>query len=148
MSYHELMIVVLDTNVFVAGLRSNAGASHQLLRLIAQDKLNYLLSVPLLLEYEAVLKREENLSVTGLNIAEVDQVLDNICAAGSESLIFYLWRPKLSDPQDDMVLELAVNGQADAIVTFNLKDFGEIPKTFGIELLTPGAFLQRLRQES
>nr|CAA6804132.1 MAG: Putative toxin-antitoxin system toxin component, PIN family [uncultured Thiotrichaceae bacterium] len=142
------MIVVLDTNIFVAGLRSNAGASYQLLRLVSQGKLDYLLSVPLLLEYEVVLKREKNLEVMQLSIAEVDQVLDSVCAAGSESSIFYLWRPKLSDPQDDMVLELAVNGQADAIVTFNLKDFGDVPKSFGIELLTPGAFLQRLRQEN
>lgn len=141
------MRIVLDTNVIIAGLRSESGASHQILRLLAQRKLNYLLSVPLLLEYEAVLKREENRKVTGLNHEEIETVLNMLCAKGTEISIFYLWRPKLSDPQDDMVLELAVNGQADAIVTFNINDFGNTPEQFGIRLLTPGIFLHQFRQE-
>lgn len=141
------MIVVLDTNVIIAALRSKSGASYQLLNLMEQGKLDCLLSVPLLLEYEAVLKREENRQATQLSIDSIDIVLDMLCALGSETPIFYLWRPRLSDPQDDMVLELAVNGQADAIVTFNIKDFGGVPNEFGIELLTPGQFLHSLRQE-
>jgi len=147
MSYHFIMIIVLDTNVIIAALRSKSGASYQLLSLMEQGKLDCLLSVPLLLEYEAVLKREENRQATQLSMESIDIVLDMLCALGTETPIFYLWRPKLSDPQDDMVLELAVNGQADAIVTFNIKDFGDAPNEFGIELLTPGQFLHSLRQE-
>ncbi|PWQ97761.1 putative toxin-antitoxin system toxin component, PIN family [Leucothrix pacifica] len=141
------MIIVLDTNVIIAALRSKSSASYQLLSLMEQGKLDCLLSVPLLLEYEAVLKREENRQATQLSMESIDIVLDMLCALGTETPIFYLWRPKLSDPQDDMVLELAVNGQADAIVTFNVKDFGDAPGEFGIELLTPGQFLHSLRQE-
>lgn len=141
------MIVVLDTNVFVAGLRSNAGASYQILRYLADRQVEFLLSVPLLLEYEDVLKRDNNLKATALTTDAVDIILDNICATANETSIFYLWRPKLSDPKDDMVLELAVNGQADAIVTFNINDFGKVPETFGIQLLTPSAYLHYLKQQ-
>jgi predicted nucleic acid-binding protein len=112
-----------------------------------QGRVDCLLSVPLLLEYEAVLKRDETRKVTQLSMESIDTVLDMLCALSSETPIFYLWRPKLPDPQDDMVLELAVNGQADAIVTFNLNDFGDAPGEFGIKLLTPGQFLHHLRQE-
>lgn len=141
------MIIVLDTNVIVAGLRSKTGASHQLLSLMEQGRLDCLLSVPLLLEYEAVLKRDEIRQVTQLTIDSIETVLDMLCALSTETPIFYLWRPKLSDPQDDMVLELAVNGQADAIITFNLSDFGNAPGEFDIKLFTPGQFLHYLRQE-
>lgn len=140
------MKVVLDTNVIVAGLRSRSGASYQLLRLIQKDQLDYLLSVPLVLEYEDVLKRPQNLEVTQLDISNVEQVLNVLCLRGKEIRIHYLWRPRLSDPKDDMVLELAVNGKADAIVTFNIADFKNQAGAFGIQLLTPGAFLQHLRQ--
>lgn len=141
------MIVVLDTNVIIAGLRSKAGASYQLLNSLEQEQFDCLLSVPLLLEYEAVLKREKIRQATRLSLENTDIVLDTLCELATETPIFYLWRPKLSDPQDDMVLELAVNGQADAIITFNMNDFGNFPEEFGIKLLTPGQFLHSLRQE-
>ncbi len=147
MSYDLCMIVVLDTNVIIAGLRSKAGASFQLLGMLEQGQFGYLLSVPLLLEYEAILKRKEIRQATQLSLDSIDVVLDTLCELATETPIFYLWRPKLSDPQDDMVLELAVNGQADAIVTFNTNDFGNASEEFGIKLLTPGQFLHTLRQE-
>lgn len=141
------MKIVLDTNVIIAGLRSKSGASYQLLRLLSAGQLDFLLSIPLLLEYEAVLKRASNRAATQLSDEDIETILDMICFAGKETSIFYLWRPKLTDPQDDMVLELAVNGQADAIVTFNINDFGNEPAKLGIKLLTPGAFLHYLQQQ-
>lgn len=147
MSYDKDMIVVLDTNVVIAGLRSKSGASSKLLGLLELEQFGCLLSVPLLLEYEAVLKRDEVRQATQLSMDSIDTVLDTLCELAAETPIFYLWRPKLSDPQDDMVLELAVNGQADAIITFNVKDFGDAPEEFGIKLLTPGQFLHSLKQE-
>ncbi len=140
------MKVVLDTNVIIAGLRSKNGASYQLLRLMLQGRIDFLLSVPLILEYEAVMKRPENLQASRLNLVAVEEVLNAVCFAGMETDIHYLWRPQLSDPKDDMVLELAVNGQADAIITFNVTDFKKMPDHLGIELLKPGIGLHRLKQ--
>jgi putative PIN family toxin of toxin-antitoxin system len=115
-------LFVFDTNVIVAAaLRSRRGASFQLLkRVIEGDKrFQILLSVPLFLEYEAVLKREEQLIANQLQIQDIDTILDMLAARGKNVKIPFLWRPLLNDPKDEMVLEVAVNGQAQAIVTFN-----------------------------
>ncbi len=113
--------VVLDTNVLVAGLRSRRGASYRVLTLVGTRRFAHVVSVPLVLEYEEVLKRRG----TGhrLSRAHVDAVLDYLCATGEHQPIHFLWRPLLPDPEDDMVLEAAVNGQCDRIVTFNSRDF-------------------------
>lgn len=139
------MIVLLDTNVLVAGLMSSAGASFQLLKQLPEKKFQYLLSVPLFLEYEAVLKRPAFLKTTGLTKRDIDIILDNVAAYSIKTNIYYLWRPKLSDPKDDMVLELAVSGNANAIVTFNTKDFRDVQSEFGIDVITPSTFLTFLR---
>lgn len=139
------MKVVLDTNAIVAGLRSRSGASFQLLRMIPQGNLEFLLSVPLVLEYEDVLKRPDNLRAFDLGQADIEHVLNMLCFAGTEISIHYLWRPKLSDPKDDMVLEVAVNGRADTIVTFNTAGFSAQSKQFGLRLMTPGEYLRFLK---
>lgn len=139
------MIVLLDTNVLVAGLMSSAGASFQILKRLPEKKFQYLLSVPLFLEYEAVLKRSTFLKTTGLTKRDIDIILDNIAAHSTKTNIYYLWRPKLSDPKDDMVLELAVSGNANSIVTFNTKDFQNVQSEFGIDVITPSIFLTLLR---
>ncbi|MEO8030576.1 MAG: putative toxin-antitoxin system toxin component, PIN family [Gemmatimonadota bacterium] len=133
--------VVLDTNVLVAGLRSRLGACHRLLRLVGAGRFRPVLSVPLLFEYEEVLRRRS----TGLRLAigEVDAVVDYLCATGDHQPIHFLWRPRLPDPRDDLVLEVAVNGQCDTIVTFNGRDFVGSER-FGIAAITPAAFLTRL----
>ncbi len=133
--------VVLDTNVVVAGLQSRRGASFQLLKRIDEGTFRINLSVPLVLEYEEVLKRRSR--QLGLTHRDIDAVLDYLCTVGVHRSIFFLWRPMLRDPRDDMVLELAVEAQCEAIVTFNRRDFA--PATgFAIRLLTPGAMLQTL----
>ncbi|MBF0439840.1 MAG: putative toxin-antitoxin system toxin component, PIN family [Magnetococcales bacterium] len=138
------MKIVLDTNVLVAGLRSNQGASYSLLRDLPMKTFCPQISVPLFLEYEAVLKRPGNLF---LNHEEIDVILNVIAAVCDTVKLHYLWRPILPDPEDDMVLELAVASNAEVIVTFNTRDFVEVERLFGIRILTPRKFWQLLREK-
>jgi len=132
---------VLDTNILVAAGRSNAGASFELLRLFHQGdtRWEWNLSTALLLEYEAVLKREQQRQ--GRDVAEVDRLLDDVCARASRHPIFYLIRPHLIDPNDDFILELALAAGAHYIVTHNLGDFRDAER-FGIRVVSPGEFLK------
>ncbi|MBP8786006.1 MAG: putative toxin-antitoxin system toxin component, PIN family [Candidatus Dechloromonas phosphoritropha] len=134
--------IVLDTNVLYAGLYSASGKSHQLLRAIDEGRVRIVLSTPLLFEYEDVLKR--NQAVLNLSDAEVEIVLDNLCALADFQAVYFLWRPCLPDAKDDMVLELAVAAQVPRIVSFNAKDFGPASR-FGIEVLTPKIMLEELQ---
>ena len=133
--------VVVDTNVVVAGLRSKKGASYRMLSAIGTGRFEIALSVPLVLEYEDALLR--HLAVTGLSQADVDAVLDYFCRVAHQQEIFFLWRPYLPDPKDDMLLELAVAAGCQVIVTHNLRDFAGVGR-FGIEALSPAAFLTRI----
>ena len=134
--------VVLDTNVFVSALRSSQGASFLLLSLVGRStafEIN--LSVPLVLEYEDVAKRQAR--SLGLTHEDIDDVLDYLCAVANRREIFFLWRPFLRDPSDDMVLELAVEAECEAILTYNQRDFAGVEQ-FGVRVLTPKAFLQEI----
>jgi putative PIN family toxin of toxin-antitoxin system len=135
------MRVVLDTNVLVAGIRSSRGASREILLLVEAGALTPIMSVPLAFEYEAVLKRSKLLEDTGLSINDVDDFLDYFFSKALRQRIDYLWRPWLTDSKDDLVLECAVNSGAFAIVTFNIGHFAQVPKHFGILVLTPREFL-------
>jgi putative PIN family toxin of toxin-antitoxin system len=136
----KLPQVVLDTNVLVAGLRSRRGASARVLEMVGSGRFTINLSVPLVLEYEAVLTRPE--AGVPLSHQAIADVLDYHCAVARHHQIFYLWRPFLRDPKDDMVLELAVNANCQFIVTFNERDFAGVEQ-FGIRALSPGDFLKR-----
>ena len=138
------MKVVLDTDVIVAAVLSERGASRQLLLRVVDGVLDGAISVALMLEYEAVLKRPEILRQSKLTADDVDVILDQVAASMEHVAMFYLWRPVLRDAEDDMVLETAVNGQADAIATFNIGDFGDAPTRFGIEVIRPGSLLRRV----
>lgn len=135
--------VVVDTNVVVAGLRNRGGASHWILRAVHDGLLIPLLSVPLLLEYEEVLKRSALLP--HLAPSDVDAFLDFWCARGVEQRIFFDWRPLLQDPDDDMLVELAVAGRADFLITSNLRDLRPATR-FGVRVVTPAEFVPILRQ--
>jgi len=132
-------VIVVDTNVIIAGARSKKGASYRILSAMVEKRLDFLLSVPLFLEYEEVLKRPG--VVSNLSIAESDQILNGLAAYGKKPRIFYLWRPTLPDLNDDMVLELAIAGSATTIITDNTKDFRPALQ-FGIEIQTPYAFIE------
>ena len=147
MQYHIGVPIayVLDTDVVVAAMRSAKGASRQLLLAALNQQFELLLSVPLLLEYEAVLTRPENLAACGLSSAEIGQVLDDLAAVATPVKFAFRWRPRLSNPDDDMVLETAVNGNAAAIVTFNQRDFAAIGKDFNCAVLLPAQALLQIR---
>ena len=133
--------IVLDTNVLIAGLRSRRGASFRLLRLLGKGAFQTVLSVPLALEYESVCKRQSR--SIGLTYSDIDDILDYLCKVSVPRQIFYLWRPLLRDPGDDMVLELAVEAEADFIVTHNLRDFAGAEQ-FRLRVVTPHAFLRHI----
>ncbi|HWT50882.1 MAG TPA: putative toxin-antitoxin system toxin component, PIN family [Caulobacter sp.] len=138
------MRVVLDTAAMVAAIRSNLGASNRLLAAGLERRLTLLVSTPLLLEYEAVMTRSDHLAASGLTSAEVAILLDAVAASAEPVRLAFLWRPALRDPDDDMVLETAVNGQADAIVTFNQRDFRTVVGRFGVALWSPAEALGQL----
>ncbi len=131
--------IVVDTNVFVSALRSQLGASYKLLSLLDRGTFQLNLSVPLALEYEAVAKRMA--AELKVSHSVIDDILNYVIARSNQWNIYYLWRPQLKDPADDMVLELAVTAGCQYIVTFNLADFRG-SEAFGIEVLTPKEFLK------
>lgn len=133
--------IVIDTNVFIAALRSRRGASYLLLSLLVSGKFTINISVPLILEYEDVAKRQ--LKDLALTEEDGDDVLDFVCQVATHHHIFYLWRPMLRDAKDDLVLELAVAADCDFIVTFNVRDFGGSDQ-FGIQVVPPKVFLQQI----
>lgn len=145
-----LMRLVLDTAAMVAAIRSDRGASRVLLRSALEQRrgLTLLISVPPLVEYEAVMTRPDHLEAAGLSAADVEVLLDGVARVAEPVRLAYLWRPTLADADDDMVLEAAVNGRADAIVTFNLRDFGAPVEQFGIAVLPPGEAVRRLKRIS
>ncbi|MBV8631736.1 MAG: putative toxin-antitoxin system toxin component, PIN family [Silvibacterium sp.] len=140
------MRFVLDTSVLVAAFRSNTGASSALIEAALLKTFTLIGTTNLFFEYEAVLTRPEHLAASGLSAEEVREILDALAAVVVEIHPSYLWRAQLGDSDDDMVLEAAINGRADAIVTFNVRDFGVIPARFGIRVLLPGEALKGLLQ--
>jgi predicted nucleic acid-binding protein len=100
------------------------------------------MSVPLALEYEAVCMRPEHRRAAGLGENEVSIFLDAVIAMAEPVETYYHWRPQLRDASDEMILEVAVNDRADAIVTFNLADFGAVPGQFGINVALPKDILR------
>jgi putative PIN family toxin of toxin-antitoxin system len=135
----------MDTNVLVSALRSRNGASFRLLSIIDTGKFELAVSVPLVLEYEAVAKRQTR--TTGLSASDVDAIIDYICSIAKHQKIYYLWRPFLRDPKNDMVLELAVVSKANHIITYNTADFKGIEK-FGLRATKPRDFLQEIGELS
>jgi putative PIN family toxin of toxin-antitoxin system len=136
---------VLDTNVVVTAMRSPGGASAAILRTARQGRTTLLVSVPLALEYEAVCGEAEHRLASGLSEHEVDVFLTAVIALAKPVETHFLWRPQLRDPADEMVLEAAVNGSADALITFNARDFGTTPSAFGIEVLLPREAIERIK---
>ena len=141
-----IKVVVLDTNILVAASRSREGASFALLKALREARFVALASVPLMLEYEAVLKRPDQLLASGRTGETTDAFLDALCGLIKPVHLYYLWRPRCRDAADDMVLETALNGRADALVTLNVKDF-VAAEHFRLPVLTPGKFLQDLNKE-
>ena len=140
------MRIVLDTNVLVAAFRSDRGASRKLLESALDRKIQMLASVPLMIEYEAVLTRPVHLDAAGLTAAEMNAVLDAVAVVAEPVTLRFLWRPQLKDPADEMVLETAVNGIADRVVTFNLRHLKLAANKFGIVAEAPPDAWREIRK--
>lgn len=136
------MRLVLDTCVIVSAFRSLNGASRGLLNLFDLGRYEILLSPALLLEYEDVLTRPEHMQVHNFSIPEVGEVLDTMAARAVRVSLYYDWKPQLRDASDELVLAVAINGGADAIVTHNTADFLPAASMFRIQVLTPGRIIK------
>lgn len=136
------MYAVLDTSVLVAGLRSNNGASFQILRGIRHGDIRIAVSVALVLEYEAVTLRPG--LVPAFRPEEIGNIIDGLCRIADHQQVFFAWRPFLSDPDDDLVLELAVAASAPFVITHNIRDFlGS--DSVGVRAITPATALNLIR---
>ena len=139
------MKIVLDTCVLVAAARSRQGASFELLQLLPDTRFQIALSVALYTEWQAVLSRPEHLP-PGLGPDDAFGFVRYLASVAHLQEVYYLWRPFLRDPDDDMVLECAVASSSTYVITHNLRDFRKITE-LGVEPLTPAEFLDRLRSK-
>jgi putative PIN family toxin of toxin-antitoxin system len=137
--------VVLDTSVLVAALRSRRGASNRLVELVGHGELRPLVTTALFLEYEEVLRRAENRLATGLTERAVEEFLAALASSAEGVEVSFRWRPQLRDPNDELVLEAAVNGRADALVTHNVRDFLQAARLFDVRVLLPRDLLKELK---
>ena len=138
-------VVVIDTNVILSALKSINGQSNRLLQKIDTGVFDFALSVPLVLEYEFVLK--EYLNGMDYSHKSIDDFLDYLCRVGKHIELFYLWRPYLKDPYDDHVLEVAIQSNSEFIITYNKKDFKEA-ESLGIKIVTPKEFLKYMGEKT
>ena len=137
--------LVLDTDVVVAGMRSPGGASAALLLAASEQQVTAVVSLPLAMEYEAVCTLYAHRRAARLTTQEVRAFLDGLLTVAEPVEIYFVWRPQLHDPNDEMVLEAAINGQAEAIVTFNRRDYGTVPEQFGIKVVSPAEALRSIK---
>lgn len=141
------MRVVLDTDVMLSALRSPTGASRVLALAAREGAVVPLASVAMMLEHEAVLSRPDHLAAMALTVGEVGAFLDHWAALVEPVVAHFSWRPTIRDPDDEVFVEAAVNGVADAIVTFNLTDYrpaDDRQALLGIEVCRPSEILRRL----
>lgn len=136
-------MIVVDTNVLLAGLMSSRGYSFCLIERMLQKKVDYLLSLKLFSEYWQTLLRHENLRKIPLSMAELETFMALVVQNATYQDVYYRWRPNLRDESDNFIIELAVAGNAQSVVTFNKKDFEETELKFDILIETPGDYLKR-----
>ncbi len=134
----------MDTDTIVAAMRSNQGAAFALIQAAREKKVVFTASVPLCIEYESVCHRPEHRLAAELSVAEVGIFLDTIMELIEPTEIFFLWRPQLRDPGDELVLEAAISSQTSAIVTFNVRDYLPAAQLFNLEILTPAEAFRRI----
>ena len=142
-SRKELLRIVLDTSVIIAAFRSRRGASRRVVDLFDQGQYLLLLSPALLLEYEAVLTRPNQMEAHGTTVEQIGEFFEEVAARSVHVTMHFQWRPQLVDPGDEFVLETAINGYADAIVTHNTAHFVDAAARFGIDVLSPGRTIEK-----
>jgi putative PIN family toxin of toxin-antitoxin system len=139
-----MLRLIIDCNVMASAFRSRSGASFALIEFVRRKRIRMLATPPLFLEYEDVLKRPEQLAVSHLSLTDVDTALDALAALIEPVEAHLSWRPQLSDPDDEMVLEAAINGRADALVTYNTMHFRTAAARFGMRLARPADILHEV----
>jgi putative PIN family toxin of toxin-antitoxin system len=140
------MRIVMDTDTIVAALRSPSGASAELLRRARHGELTLAASVSLFMEYESVCLRPEHMKAAGLDLHQVGVFLDGLARIAEPVEVHFLWRPRLRDPADELVLEAAVNASVQALLTFNLRHFARAVERFHLNVVLPGPFLRSLKK--
>lgn len=144
--YRDRVRAVLDTDVMVAAFRSARGASRRCLEAALTGRLRPVMSTPLVLEYEAVLTRPEQLAASGITAEAVGEALDGLLAVAIPVSLYFSWRPSLRDADDEMVLATAVNGRADVLATFNLGDLEASAARFGVRAVRPSELIRLLEK--
>jgi putative PIN family toxin of toxin-antitoxin system len=137
------MRCILDTDVLIAVLHSQTGASRRIIEMVGHKEITAIASVNMMIEYEAVLTRPEHLAAANLTPEDADILLNTFASLFALVTLHFLWRPMLKDPDDEMILEAAVNGQADVIITFNTRHFTHAATRFNIATMKPSEFLRR-----
>ena len=137
------MRLVLDTCVVVSAFRSKVGASYRLLELFDEDRYRLVATPTLFKEDETVLSRPEQVAVHRRSPQQLDETLKDMASRLLPVKVHFQWRPQLRDPDDELVLEAAINGLADALVTHNVRDFLPAANNFGIEVITPGRIIKQ-----
>jgi putative PIN family toxin of toxin-antitoxin system len=138
--------IVLDTASFVAAVRSSSGAAGEVLRMVFRKEVVPLMDFKLGLEYREVALRPEHVKASALNSSEILELIQAVEAFAEAVEVLIKNRPLSPDPNDDMVMDLAINGQADALVTGNTKHFAAAGKRFGIPVLSPTELLEKIRR--
>ncbi len=138
--------VVLDTSVIITALRSSTGAAAEVIKLALRRELAPLMEYKLACEYRDVALRPEQLHVTNKSKAERSVILNALEAVAEPVFVAFRYRPLSPDANDDMVLDVAINGKADAIVTNNTRHFRRAAERFDIDLLAPAELLSEFRK--
>lgn len=135
------MIVTIDTNVIFSALYSKRGASHFILQLVLDEKVELALSTQTYFEYYDVLTRKENLTKLDLTVGEIEDILDLLALLAKKHSIYFLLRPNLIDEKDNMIFECAFASNSNYLITSNIKDFEQSElKGFKFKIITPGEF--------
>ncbi len=140
LSYY--MKIVIDTSVWISALITKESRARELLRLVFQEKLFPQMSESLFREYEAVMKREKIQQLTSLTLLQQNNLFEAYLSTCKWNEIYYTWRPNLKDEDDNFVVELAVASGAEAIVTYNIKDFKNAELLFKYKIITPEDFIK------
>ena len=140
------MRIVLDTASFVTAVQSSNGAAGEVVRMIFREELVPLIDLKLGLEYRDVAVRSEHVRASALSKREILELIEALEAFAEPVEVVMKTRPLSSDPSDDMVLDVAINGRADALVTSNKKHFAGAGKRFGIPVFSPAELLEKMRE--
>lgn len=139
-----VMKIVIDTSVWISALITKDSKARELLRLVFHAKLHPQMSEALFREYEDVMKRKKIQNLTPLSSLEQNELFEAYLSTCKWNEIYYMWRPNLKDENDNFVVELAVASGAEAIITYNIKDFKNAELIFNHKIISPEDFIKEM----